>query len=92
MTITTQKELQQVIQLCRKLGVESIKIDNIEFQLGPMPQTKKKEVKTESYFDLPSEADIKIPQYTPPKVEQFTSDEITEDQLLMWSAQGNEAL
>ncbi len=34
MKVVDQKDLAKLIALCRKTGVESIKVDNIEFHLG----------------------------------------------------------
>lgn len=45
MKIENPKELKAIIQLCRKLGVQSIKIDGIEFHLGDLPQKTYKEPK-----------------------------------------------
>jgi len=37
MTITSLKDLKKLIALCRRTGVQSIRVDNIEFHLGEEP-------------------------------------------------------
>jgi hypothetical protein len=91
MKIDTLKDLEKVISLCRKLGVESIKIDNVEFHLGQLP-AKAKKVKS-LIVDTFSEADIKVPQYTPvtnaTEADRIVTDELTEEQLMFYSAQSH---
>jgi hypothetical protein len=38
MTIQNLKELSKLIDLCRKKGIDQIKIDNIELRLGTPPR------------------------------------------------------
>lgn len=40
MKIETIKDLEAVLRLCRKQGVDSIKIDNVTIRLGDMPEPK----------------------------------------------------
>ncbi len=42
MKIENLKELQEVIQACRKLGVFSLKLNGIELQLGELPVKSKR--------------------------------------------------
>lgn len=75
MTINSLKELDKLIALCRKRGVNNIKIDNIELELGSAP------IKTKSAQ--------KLPVYTPGGVDEFTkveTDELTPEQLLYYSS------
>jgi hypothetical protein len=91
MIVKDLKDLQKIIQLCRKTGVESIKIDNVEFHLGALPKATKrnKNIDLEAF----PESNIKIPQFTPVTTEEtsttdvIATDELTDEQLLMWSAQ-----
>lgn len=83
MKIENLNELQKVIKACRKLGVQSIKIDNVEFHLGdiPSPILPKALRATEAITTIAPGGiteDIKI-----------TSDELTDDQLLFYSAVSN---
>lgn len=81
MKLDTLRDLEKAIKLCRKLGVDSIKIGDVEFHLGSKPQVsritsvKKTSVTTDSYVD-PSiiTEDTKI-----------LSDELTDEQKLYWS-------
>lgn len=41
MKIENKKQLKEILQLCRKLGVQSMKVDGIEFHLGEMPQQER---------------------------------------------------
>lgn len=78
MEIKDLKALQKVITLCRKTGVQSIKIDNIEFHLGEEPI---KHTNSQS-----KEAPTAI---TPGGITENTkiiTDELTAEQLLFYSA------
>lgn len=94
MKIENIKQLQQLLKLARKEGVESMRVDGIEFFLGHLPQpTAKKTAKPDNFanLNLPPEADLQIPQYTPPSVhDQIDTDELSDEQILMWSAQGSQ--
>lgn len=85
MKIESLKDLQKVIQLCRKTGVNSIKIDNVEFHLGAEP--RKVTTSVDYGSDFP-EANIRVPQFTgeidPP--ETIKTDELTQEQLMFYSA------
>lgn len=39
MKIENFKDLEKAIKVCRKHGIDSLKIDNIEFKLGLTPET-----------------------------------------------------
>lgn len=80
MKIENLKELQQLIQLCRKTGVESIKVDNIELHLGVQPTIRKRQT-----VARPSTS-----QYAPGGITEdvrITTDGLTDEQLLFYSAQ-----
>jgi hypothetical protein len=85
--IESPKDLQKLIQLCRKTGVKSISIDGITLELGQEPtkyparRTKRangKTLTTDGTQDVPDLVD--------------SPDELTEEQLMFYSAvgQGNE--
>ena len=87
MKIENIKELQKVIQLCRKQGIESFEIGDIKFTLGSLP---KEEVLRDVANDFP-EASLKVPEFSPTsKPDTIKTDELTPEQLLMWSAVSNE--
>jgi hypothetical protein len=83
MKIENLKQLQKVMQLCRKQGVETIEIDGVKFQFGPqmeIPQRKTKAIANEAFQPITPGGitdETKIP----------TMDGITEEALLMWSVQ-----
>lgn len=90
MKISNLKDLQRVISLCRKQGVAIIKIDGMELHLGPTPfkPSNSPTIDTTSF----PEASIKIPTFNGPiaDVSPIKTEELTEDQLLFYSAQGHE--
>lgn len=70
MNLPDLKQLNKLIQLCRKQGVKVIKIDNMELTLSD---------------DLPTKPGKKqlAPQPQTPSI--FESDSLTDEQLLDWS-------
>lgn len=91
MKINSLSDLKKLIALCRKSGIASIKVDNIELALGSVP-LKTKEISRIDYSkDFPESA-IPVPQYTPvaSNEEESVSSELTEEQLLYYSV-GTEA-
>lgn len=42
MKLESFQDLKRVLDLCRKAGVETIKIDNVEFTLGAAPEVPKR--------------------------------------------------
>lgn len=93
MQIDSLKDLEKVLKLARKLGVTTMKVDNIEFQLGSIPEKSKRS--DFSNLDLPIEANIPVPQYqgtvsaqlaAKAAAQQAISEgQLTEEQMLMWS-------
>lgn len=93
MKIETLKELQKVIALCRRQGVAHIKLGELEMTLGPMPN-KPRTIQDFS-TDFP-EANIQVPTYSPipesttqSMADKIATDELTQEQLLFYSAQGH---
>lgn len=82
MKIDSLKELKALIKLCRQLGVDAIEVDNVKFGLGPEPVTYKPYTATQqAAFTTDGTPDL-------PNIK--TPDALTEEQMLMWSAQSNE--
>jgi hypothetical protein len=89
--VQSLKELQKLIQLCQKTGVTAIEVDGIKMNIQAFH-------KTASRIDLNAfpEADIRVPAYTPIQAQDTANepielkidmpDELTEDQLLFYSA------
>jgi hypothetical protein len=81
MKIDNFKDFEKLLKKCREYGVESIKVDGIEFYLGHMPE---KQIKLNKSVNLNATnpginqaitEDIKIP-----------TDELTPEQLLFYSS------
>lgn len=82
------KDLKKILKLCRSEGIAVIKIGDIEVHLGPEPLKK---------AQTSPNASVSPYSYPPNAITEDTRielpDELTEEQLLMWSSQGhNEAL
>lgn len=76
MVISSLKELDKLMLLCRKRKVSSIKIDNIEFRLDDQPEVKSVAPRVTSvYTGITEDTKIDMP------------DALTEEQLLFYSAQ-----
>lgn len=80
MTISSLKELDKLMLLCRKRGIEAIEIDGIKFNIdlskndSPIRKAKQPQASThDSHFD-PIVPDIDIP------------DQMTEEQMLFGSS------
>lgn len=84
MKIENLKDLQKLIQLCRKTGIEAIEVDNVKINLGPAPiilQKQPKFVKPQETFEV----------HTPGGITeeiQIPTNGLTEEQLLYYSSQG----
>lgn len=80
MTVNSLKDLEKLIKLCRRTGVQSIKIDNIEFRLddaAPQAPTKRSNKATIEPF---------APGGITESTQIDTPDALTPEQLLMWSS------
>jgi len=60
MKIETKKDLESVIKLCRKMGVNTIEVDGIKLSLGDAPQKLKTAANTAEAIEEPiySEEDM----------------------------------
>jgi hypothetical protein len=90
MTISNLKEFKALIKACRSLGINTIEIGTLKCTLGQLPykQSNRSSIDTTAF----PEASIKVPMFNGPvaDVEPITTDDPTEEQLLMWSAQSHE--
>ncbi len=91
MEIKTQKDLENLIKMLRKQGVDIIKVDGIEMHLGKMPLKASNRSKAMSY--IAPEESIKIPQYNGPQAQEepkddIDTDDLSEEDLLFYSATG----
>lgn len=95
MTISSLKDLQKLIALCRKTGVDAIEVDNIKMNLGPDPIKKTRNMKEykEKYFPSTTITHDGVNENTkidiPDVVE--TPDELTDEQLMFYSAGSGQA-
>ena len=98
MKIESLKELQQLIQLLRKTGVESCTVDGITLNLGPMPIKHKPRpiiaedpmeniaIPKPNILDPIAAAKAHAAEQTKKIQEYIETDSPSEEQLLMWSA------
>ncbi len=74
MQIKDVKDLQKVIELCRKEGVDKIKVDGIYIELGTAPiPTTKKQTTPQISVGITEDTKVDLPQ------------ELTPEQLLFYS-------
>jgi len=80
MEIKSLKELDKLMLLCRKRGVLTIKVDNIEFRLDDQPIQAKptQPMATTVYQGITEDTKIDTP------------DSLTEEQLMFYSAGGQQ--
>ena len=81
MVVNNLKELKALIKMLKKEGVDAIKIDNLEFCIKIPVTTASYKQASKAIYRAPGDIqeDTKI-----------VTDELTEDQLLMWSAHGQD--
>lgn len=85
------KDLEKAIKLCRKLGVESIRIDGVEFHLGVQVQTftPRKQPKVEATLPGMTAPGGITEDMIIPTTPSHLAATLTEEQLLFYSV-GNE--
>lgn len=91
MKVNDLKDLEKLIKLCRRLGVDAIEADNVKLNLGKLPQKSKMR---DIASDIP-EANVQIPEYNgktevavelvDANGETITTDTLTDEQLLFYS-------
>jgi hypothetical protein len=89
--IENLKDFKALVKACRSLGVDAIKVDGLEIALGKEPVKRSNKVVDEAVFP---EASIQVPRFTGEitEPEKPATDEMTAEQLLMWSAQSHEEI
>jgi hypothetical protein len=88
MNISNLKDLKKLMQLCQSMKIKSIEIDGIKMELNDIPDqpkrsysSKLKEVDPGLLFPQNGiSSDMSIPAY------QIATDELTEEQMLFYSA------
>lgn len=79
--------MKQLVKTCRQLGIDKIKVDNIEFELGPVEESAGSKL-----VAALKEANTYVPGGIDANTKIDTPDELTEEQLLFYSAQGGQEL
>lgn len=85
MTVDNLSDLKKIILLCRKQGVTAIEIDGIKLDLSLAPTTTKR-VHKPLNIELPPEATMAVPQYTPEKIEVEGWDSLSEEEKVFYSS------
>lgn len=86
MKISSLKELQKLILLCRKTGIEAIEVDGVKMNLGPTP------VIIQNKRTKPTAPEQSFPVHTPGGITeevQIPTNGLTEEQLLYYSSGSN---
>lgn len=79
MALPTAKELKKLAAACRKAGIHTFKCGELEFTLGDEPTSTRKGA---ALRKPPAGSEV-----SSVIAEDFRTEELTQDQLLMWSAQ-----
>lgn len=89
MKLESLKDLDKLLLLCKKRGVKTMKIDNLEFHLDPTPVTSSKTTNQlkETGAELNTPGFMDPGPITPPA--EVATDSLTDEQLLFYSAQGH---
>ncbi len=85
MDIKNLKDLEKLAKLCRKVGIQTIKVGEIEFHLGVEPYKAPKEEIDERVVDPMAGAKI-ITQYNDPEPDVIKTNELSEEELQQWSS------
>lgn len=85
MKIDSIKDLERLLKLAQKLGAYQMEVDGIKFVLTP--QVKNKKLAHSNFSQLAPEASVQVPQFNGDfdKSDTIETDELSEEQLLMWS-------
>lgn len=81
MKLDSLKDLKQLFKLCQEMGIEKFEIGGLKLELGPMP-TKKQYTKK---ADKGHFSQSQFSPYIPTEDTRIQTDDLTEEQLLMWS-------
>lgn len=88
MQVSTLKELEQLLKLCRRMGVETMTVNDMTFKLGdepvkPVSASKKAQQMPE--VNVPFQG---LPNTIEAKNEKILNDTLSEEQLLFYSVTG----
>lgn len=88
MIVNSLKDFNKLITLCRKLGVERIRVGDVEVTLGAEPLKKVPQHTSTSTSAPYLPANEGFGPIT--EADKIETEELTEEQLLMWSSGGRE--
>jgi hypothetical protein len=86
MKLENLKDLEKAIKLCRKLGVETLRIDTVEIKLGDEPKTELGQQLVKGLQEANTYAPGIITEDS--KIE---TTELTEEQLLFYSSASHDS-
>lgn len=91
MTINSLKEFKALIKACRSLGVDAIEVGDLKVVIGKEPFKASNKAIDEIAFP---EASIQVPRFNGDveAPDKPLTDELTEEQLMFFSAQGHEEI
>ncbi len=97
MKIETKQQLKEILQLCRKQGVQSIRLpDGTEFHLGDLPVVQKKAKKYTPSIDSAVKTKYPLPNEITEvskivnEINAIDSDTLSEEDLLYYSARSED--
>lgn len=92
MQIESLKDLEKLVKLCRKLGIDKIEVDGVKFELGTNPTTYRRQanknnslIAEETFIPGGVDATTSIP-------DAIDTDSLTDEQLLYYSSTGGQQL
>lgn len=91
MKVENLKDFNKLVKLCRQLGVDSIRVGDVECRLGPLPLKKVDRSLRTSPYSLPLTdplANAQIANNIEYVDDVIETDELTEEQKLFYSATG----
>lgn len=83
MKLESLNDIKKLIDLCRKAGVESIKVEGLELKLGELPETRR-------YTRRQSQSELPVGTVTD-GVQVVDEDSMNPEDLLFWSATGQKS-
>lgn len=96
MKIDSLKELEKLVRLCRKVGIDAMKVSGFEFHLAPLPAKPRKAPKGTEISDPLEKASIPTPTFgydklptpqndTQAVAERIATDGLSAEELLFYS-------
>lgn len=86
MQIKNLKELQKLIQLCRRTGVESIELGQLKLTLSKSFMENELQNQTQPKRQKASPPSVQTSDAAGSLADDFNFDDLTDEQKLLWSA------